>query len=257
MFKKILYFAIMTIGILGILNTLYVAKVSVGISAGNLLQGAIGIIFLVYAIIKLRLGDTPIISNVVIRRIILIGSSAFLLIFTVIQALILTNAYNKQHETTQVNYVVVLGCAIFPDGALTLTLMKRLNAAYDYLVDNPDTICIVSGGQGENEPTTEAYAMAEYLIEKGIDADRIIKEETSTSSMENLRNSKEIMLQYDKELTVAIVTSDFHIFRSKMLANNMDLDAIGIPSYTSWYIWTSSFLREFLAVIKSVLFDLS
>lgn len=257
MFKKILYYALITIGVLGILNTIFVARVSVGVSAGNLLQGLIGATFLVYAIIKLRLGDTPIISNIVIRRIILIGISAFLLLFAVVEGLILTNAYNKQHERTQVNYVVVLGCAIFPDGSLTLTLAKRLNAAYDYLADNPDTMCIVSGGQGANEPTTEAYAMEKYLIEKGIDADRILKEETSTNSLENLRNSMEIMQQYDNELTAAIVTSDFHIFRSKMLAKNMGIDAIGIPSYTSWYIWPSSFLREFLAVIKSVLFDLA
>lgn len=257
MFKKILYFALITVGVLGIMNTIFVAKVSVGVSAGNLLQGLIGSVFIVYALIKLRMGDTPIISNVIIRRIILIGISAFLLLFTLVEGLILTNAYSKQYEKVESNYVVVLGCAIFPDGALTLTLMKRLNAAYDYLIDNPDTMCIVSGGQGANEPTTEAYAMEQYLIEKGIDADRIIKEETSTNSLENLKNSKEIMEQYDKELTAAIVTSDFHIFRSKMLAKNIGIDPVGVPSYTSWYIWSSSFLREFMAVIKSVLFDLS
>ena len=257
MIKKIFYTVLIIIGTLGILNTIYVAKVSVGLSAGNLMQGAIGLIFIIYAILKFRLGDVPIIKHDLLRRIVIIGICAFMLLFTVVETLILTHAYSKKHERTDVNYVVVLGCAIFPDGQLTLTLAKRLNAAYNYLEDHPDTVCIVSGGQGANEPTTEAYAMAEYLESRGIDESRIIKEEESTNSKENLQFSKKIMEQYDKDLSVAIVTSDFHIYRSLMLAKDNGLDAIGMPSYTSWYIWPSSFLREFMAVIKSAIFDLN
>ena len=82
------------------------------------------------------------------------------------------------------------------------------------------------------------------------------EEENSTSTNENLQYSKEIMQQYNKDLTVAIATSDFHIFRTKMLAKNQGLDAIGLPSTTAWYIWINSYLREFLAVIKSIIFDM-
>lgn len=251
------YIVLILIGTLGILNTIYVIKISVGLSAGNLLQGAIGIALIIYAVLKLKMGDVPIIKHDTLRKIIIIGLCAFMLLFTVIEGLIFSHAYSKKHERTDVNYVVVLGCAIFPDGTLTLTLAKRLNAAYDYLIEHPDTICIVSGGQGSNEPTTEAYAMAEYLKQKGIDESRIIKEENSTNSKENLLYSKHIIEQFDKEMTVAIATSDFHVYRSTMLAKRNGLDAIGLPANTSWYIWTSSFLREFMAVIKSILFDLN
>ena len=102
-----------------------------------------------------------------------------------IESVLLVNAYSKEYEKIETNYVVVLGCGVFPDGRLTLSLMKRLNSAYDYLIAHPDTICIVSGGQGPNEPTTEAYSMAQYLLEKGIPEERIIQEDKSTSTNEN------------------------------------------------------------------------
>jgi len=203
------------------------------------------------------MGDMPIIKHDTLRAIVIIGLCAFILFFTVVETLILTHAYNKKYEHTQVNYVVVLGCAIFPDGQLTLTLTKRLNAAYSYLIEHPSTTCIVSGGQGDNEPTTEAYAMAEYLKSKGIEESRIILEEKSTNSKENLIFSKQIMESYGKEMTLAIATSDFHVFRATMIARDNGLDPIGLPANTSWYIWPSSYLREFMAVIKSYLFDLN
>jgi len=256
MFKKMFYVALIIIGILGIADTLFVMRIAVGVTAGTLAPGAIGIAFIIYAILKLKLNGGKIIKNKVFRRIIISGFCLFIALFIVVESFILVNAYSKQYEKTETNFVVVLGCGVFPDGRLTLSLMKRLNVAYDYLLEHPDTLCIVSGGQGPNEPTTEAWAMEQYLLEKGFPAERIIKEENSTSTSENLKYSKEIMMQYNKDMTVAIATSDFHIFRTKMLAKYQGLDAIGLPSSTAWYIWINSYLREFLAVIKSIVFDM-
>ncbi len=256
MFKKLFYYALIIIGVLGILDTIFVMRIAVGVTAGTLAPGAIGIFFIIYAILKLKLNGGHIITHKTLRKITIAAFCLFMIIFIIIESILLINAYSKEYEKVETNFVVVLGCGVFPDGRLTLSLMKRLNSAYDYLLDHPDTICIVSGGQGPNEPTTEAYAMAEYLKEKGISEDRIIQEDRSTSTNENLMYSKEIMLQYDKELTVAIATSDFHIFRAKLIAKNHGLEAIGLASSTAWYIWVNSYLREFLAVIKTLIFDL-
>lgn len=256
MIKKILYISLIIIGILGIIDTILVSRFSVGISAGTVAPAAIGIVFIAYATLKLLLKGGNIIRHTAFRRIVIIGFCLFMLLFTIVEGLILSNAYIKKSEDTTVNYVIVLGCGIFSDGQLTLTLIKRLNVAYDYLIEHPDTMCIVSGGQGPNEPTTEAYAMAEYLKDLGFDESRIIQEGKSTSSNENLMFSKAIIDQFDKEPTVAIATSDFHVFRTKLLAKKIGLEAIGLPCTTTWYIWINSYLREFLAVIKSILFDL-
>ena len=194
MFKKIFYFVLIFVGILGIIDTIFVMRIAVGVTAGTLAPGIIGIVFIVFALLKLKLKGGHIIAHNGLRKFVIISLCLFMALFVTVESILLVNAYSKEYEKVETNYVVVLGCGVFPDGRLTLSLMKRLNCAYDYLIAHPDTICIVSGGQGPNEPTTEAYAMAEYLMEKGITEDRIIQEDKSTSTNENLLYSKEIML---------------------------------------------------------------
>ena len=256
MFKKIFYISLIVIGILGIIDSIFVSRINVSLTVGTIAPAIIGVLFIIYAALKLKLKGGHIIPHNGLRIFIIVSFCLFLALFTTIESILLINASSKQHEHVETNFVVVLGCGIFPDGMLTRSLTRRLNVAYDYLEEHPNTICIVSGGQGPNEPTTEAYAMKQYLMERGIGEERIIEEDKSTSTNENLMFSKEIMLEYDKDLTVAIATSDFHIFRAKLLAKKHGLDAIGLPSVTSWYIWINSYLREFLAVIKTLLFDL-
>lgn len=254
MFKKSLYIGLIILGILGIIDSIWIMRISVGTTIGTVLPGIIGIVLIVFAVLKLKL-QGPIIPHQGLRRtviaLICIGTAFFLLV----ESFILFNAYSKQAERTEVDYVIVLGCGIFPDGSLTLTLMKRLNAAIDYLEDHPDAQCIVSGGQGGNEPTTEAYAMKNYLVEQGIDADRIIEEGSSTSTRENLLYSYDIIQQHNGGNKVAIATSDFHIFRTKMLARRYGMEPVGLPSNTTWYIWINCYLREFFAVVKSFILD--
>ena len=116
--------------------------------------------------------------------------------------------------------LVVLGAGLRPDGTPTETLQYRLAAALTYLEDNPETRCVVSGGQGFGETRTEADAMAEYLVAHGLDADRVTKEERSTSTAENIRNSSELLAP---GATVAIVTNDFHLYRALRIAHKNGL----------------------------------
>ena len=145
------------------------------------------------------------------------------------------------------DYLIVLGCQV--NGTVPSRMLRqRLDAAVAYLSANPDTIAIVSGGQGNGEDITEAAAMHGYLTAHGIAPERIIPEARSTSTMEKLRFSMELM---DEGASVAIVSNEFHLYRAGQMAASLELDAALIPADTEFPILTASyFLREILAVWK-------
>ena len=131
-----------------------------------------------------------------------------------------------------------------PSRALAL----RLDAALDYAADNPDTIFIVSGGQGSNEPCTEADAMKTYLETHGLSSDRILTEDQSTNTRENLIFSAELI---PDGATVGIITNGFHVCRSLHLADALGYEhAYGIPAKGDLITQPANLFREFFAVIK-------
>ena len=147
--------------------------------------------------------------------------------------------------------LVVLGAGLRPDGTPTETLRYRLDAALGYLEENPDTTCIVSGGQGFGESCTEADAMAEYLVGRGLSADRVTKEEASATTVENIRNSSELL---DADATVAIVTNDFHLYRALRIAHKNGLPgAYGLAARTNPLYVLQATLRECAAIVKEAL----
>ena len=215
-----------------------------------------GILLIGFSVLNLT-KRKPYFKNKTLLRIIVVILAAGALLFGTIEAFIWHSAHSKKAEHTEVDFVIVLGCGIFPDGKLTLALKNRLDAAYDYMGKYPNAVCVVSGGQGANEPLPEGEAMAEYLVEKGMDESRILREEKATSTRENLLYSYGMITSAypDRGKRVAVVSSDFHMFRVKFLARRFGIDAIGIPSPTSWYIRPNCYIREFFAVIKSFLLD--
>ena len=131
-----------------------------------------------------------------------------------------------------------------PSRALAL----RLDATLDYAADNPDTIFIVSGGQGSNEPCTEADAMKTYLETHGLSSDRILTEDQSTNTRENLIFSAELI---PEGATVGIITNGFHVCRSLHLADALGYEhAYGIPAKGDLITQPANLFREFFAVIK-------
>lgn len=148
------------------------------------------------------------------------------------------------------DYVIVLGAGI--NGSTpSLSLRNRLDAAYDYLTANPETVCIVSGGQGPGEALTEALCMFRDLTAKGIDPERIWMEDKSTSTRENIAFSLDLIEEKtgQRPATAGILSSEYHIYRAKMVAQAQNLDAIGIPAKTSWAaLRINYFLREIVAV---------
>ena len=166
----------------------------------------------------------------------------------VLGSLIMRDAHNEPPE--KLDYLIVLGAQVHADGP-SVVLRYRLDAANDYLVENPDTICVVSGGQGPNEPFPEAKGMATYLIGRGIDASRILREPQSTTTLENITFSCRLFDQTDAR--IGIVTNDFHVFRAVRTARKLGLDAYGVPGGSvPWYL-PNNLLRECLGVVKDLL----
>lgn len=134
----------------------------------------------------------------------------------------------------QVEYMVVLGAKVRNDGP-SVSLWDRIHAAADYLEAHPGTVAIVSGGQGADEPMTEAQAMYEKLVELGIDPERIWLEEEATSTWENLTFSLDIIEERTgiRPTKLGVLSSEYHLFRAGMLADACGVEAVGIPAPTS------------------------
>lgn len=148
--------------------------------------------------------------------------------------------------------VIVLGCRV-KENAPSLMLEKRILAAYEYLADNPTSVCIASGGKGVDEPISEAECIRNRLVEMGISSDRIILEEKSTNTYENILNSKAIMDELGYSPSAVIVTSEFHQFRASIIAGKQGIEAYNHSSPTQWLLLPSYWIREWFAILNELL----
>ena len=156
--------------------------------------------------------------------------------------------------------VVVLGCRTYQTPGKML--LKRLNSAYEVMDAMPLSAGIMCGGQGPNEPRTEASAMAEYLESKGIEAGRLYLDETSTNTEENIANMRSI-LDSEPELAgrrLIVVTSDFHLLRARRLLRAAGFGEgsfvmrAGLPSDPLTTV--SNLVREYLSWGKMLIFEI-
>ena len=153
--------------------------------------------------------------------------------FATLQGLILTNG---KYSAEDADVIIVLGAGIYGEVPSRI-LTSRLDAAADYLRSHKDAIVIVSGGQGRGESISEAEAMYRYLTRRGIDGSRILKEDKSTSTRENIEYSLALMDVSGLDpgdVKVGIVTNEFHLYRAKMIGRKLGLDAEGIPARTPY-----------------------
>ncbi len=156
------------------------------------------------------------------------------------------------------DYMLILGCMVGKDGKVTKLLGSRAQKAVEFArrqkeATGRDLIFVPSGGQGSDEPVSEAQAIKDYLIESGIPEDRIITEDKSTSTEENFRFSMEKIKEFsgDESPKTAFSTTNYHVFRSGMIAYNQGSDAQGIGAPTKRYFWINAFIREFVATLFS------
>ncbi|HHX62063.1 MAG TPA: YdcF family protein [Epulopiscium sp.] len=163
---------------------------------------------------------------------------------------------NKIETHQEVDYLIVLGAGLYWD-VPSPSLTERLKVAHKYLEENKDMKVIVSGGQGLNEKFSEAYAMSEYLLERGIAKGRIILEDKSTNTFQNLSFSLDKIKEINNKDNprVLIASNKYHIFRAKILANRLGMVPYGLPGKIPPTVVFKSYAREYFAVIKSLLFD--
>ena len=183
---------------------------------------------------------------------------AGILCFAGLFGAVMYGAYDHVSGDPQV--MIILGCRVMPGGEPSILLQDRLDTALDYLDDHPDITVVVSGGQGNNEPTSEAARMADYLEEHGVDADQILLEDQSSNTKENLIYSRELLEEHGIVVLrdeVLVVSNGFHLTRAQMLAERYGYKSVSalaaptshIPSRIQMYI------REPLALVKSFFLD--
>lgn len=151
--------------------------------------------------------------------------------------------------------IIILGAGVNKETP-SLILASRLNAALDYYAVNPNVIIVVSGGKGSGEDISEALAMERYLVKRGITKEKIVKEENATTTRENIKFSKRLLDQcFDKPYKTVIVTNDFHVFRSIIIAEANGLESTHIHAGIPKYSIPANYLRETIAILFQVLFS--
>ena len=162
----------------------------------------------------------------------------------------------ERTATNDEDYCIVLGAKV-NDGEPSLQLLYRLQAAEKYLKGNPHAIAVVTGGQGANEDISEALCMRNWLVEHGIQDERIIMEDQATDTRENLKfsmalvNEREASLGKDAKTppTITLVSSEYHLYRAKGIAERQGIEVTTVPSYCGWpLIKANYYLREAFAV---------
>ncbi|MFF2286815.1 YdcF family protein [Peribacillus butanolivorans] len=184
-------------------------------------------------------------------KFVVIGVVALLVYFGVLHMKIQESIHQPIPEDA--SYLIVLGARV--KGTVpSLSLQYRIDKAADYLKANKNTIAIVSGGKGPGEDISEAQAMQQELINQGIEEARIIMEDKSTTTIENIAYSKDLIP--NPTATGLIVTNDFHIYRAVEMAKSVGLDMTGIPAKTPKVVLVKSYIREYLAITKYYLTEL-
>lgn len=182
---------------------------------------------------------------------------AGVLAFAVLLGVVLSGAHSSVSGDPQV--MIVLGCQVKPWGPSVL-LQDRLDTALAYLQDHPDMTVVACGGQGADEPESEARAIADYLTENGVSKRNILLDEDSHNTHQNLENAAKLLSENDldpAQTQVVVVSNGFHLTRARMLAQRCGFDEVStlaapeshLPSRLKMY------LREPLALVKSFMVD--
>lgn len=145
-------------------------------------------------------------------------------------------------------YLIVLGAQVRGDKP-SLSLQARIDTAAEYLLSHPKVTAICSGGQGKGENISEAASIRDGLLSAGVSADRILLEEASTSTVENLRFSQRFLPSAGAP--VVIVTNDFHCYRAGRIAEKCGYENVSTLAAGQFLLTTPHyFLREFFALFK-------
>lgn len=216
------------------------------VNIGNITGLTVGVICLAVAIFldpMIRLSDQKVFK--------IVYAVVSVLILAIVALGIVTGiciSRGSQSEPPEDAVLIVLGCQVKGDKP-SLMLAKRIDRAEVYLREHPETIAILSGGKGNGEDMSEAECMYRTLMSKGIAEERLIKEDRSTSTVENLEFTTKILEEKGLGRDIAIVTNEFHQYRAGEIAKSLDLNSGAVPSETAWWLWPTFEVREMYAVL--------
>ncbi|HEX3007563.1 MAG TPA: YdcF family protein [Bacteroidales bacterium] len=250
----ILWLGILALGLLGMIDSFVLLMVS-SLNVGVVLPGLAGMLMAAESLSRLGRGRSLMaLEKPLVKKTFAVVVSLWLISLIIVEGIVISGQHSQ--ENINADYLIVLGAGL-KNGNLSKTLASRMNKALDYLKSHEQTKVIVTGGRGKDEKLSEAEAMARFLIAHHIDTARILKEEHATSTIENLRFSKTLIDKdrQGKEVRIALLTNDFHMFRAKLLAKRAGLEVTGITAQTPISVRYNCYLREYFALIKSYFMD--
>jgi len=241
--KSILKFILLVLGIFLLLW--YLAPLAARIfNVGNAVGIAASVFLIVFAVFFDKIGTGW-------RNGILICLAAAILF--VIAPLSYNMAKYSNYKTNEgAQTVIVLGCKV-NGGIPSKYLYDRCAAASVYLNDNPDSVAVLSGGQGPGESISEAQCMVNVLTEMGIEESRLIKEDKSTDTYENISFSNDIIEERNLSKDVVIVSNEFHEYRAKLICDDFGLKFHSKCSYSSHYTFLTFYTRELMGLVKEII----
>ena len=237
---RIFCITVSLIGFIWFLLPIFMNTYDIGALFGHFLCSYLAFLACFYG--KFKKGKIKIIMNILLGLFI---AGMIWVIFLSVQIF----SGNLKSEIPKNTNLIILGCQVKETGP-SLSLQQRLNAGFDYLQENPKALCIVTGGQGANEPTTEALAQKEYLVAKGIDENRIILEDKSENTWENFQFSIDIMKEKGISNEFAVATQEFHMYRACSQAKEQGLTVYPVTARSNPLIFPAHFGRELLAMTK-------
>lgn len=218
-----------------------------GVKPSNLLSMLFSILLYVYLSVWPMIGNLR--KNTLSTMLYVIISFSAVYVLSLMAMYSLSAILNLIHlkKNRNADYIVVLGSGIIGK-KVTPLLAARIERGMELLYSNPNAVLIMSGGQGPGEDIPESVAMAAYAVSKGVDAERIIMEQKSVSTEENLLFSRKSI---DKEAPkIVIVTTAYHVFRALILAKQQGLKCVGFGAKTKWYFTLNALIREFVGYLR-------
>lgn len=182
-------------------------------------------------------------------------SAVFLYFECMLIGTIVADAITARHEPEKdKDFIIILGCGLRKDGTPTPLLKGRIDRAIAFYEKQKaktgkEPTFITSGGKGPDEILSESASMKNYLIDHGIPEERVIEEDRSENTFENMKYSKEIIQSLDPDAKIAFSTTNYHVFRSGLFARRVKMRAVGMGAGSKWYFWPNAAVREFIGLL--------
>lgn len=178
----------------------------------------------------------------------------FLASIVIVQGMIIVGM-RADEDAAQADAILVLGARVYENGEPSATLAARLDAAQAFLDEHPDAVAVLCGGQGANEPCPEAEAMRAYLLARGVPENRLLLEDQSNNTIQNIANAKVLLdARFGQAYRTAVLSSDFHLARARRLMLHAGLDPYAVPAETPYFMQRLALhLREYGSIMGLVL----